>query len=79
MHKILICDGGNSGLTDAIIEKLGDDFLLGNPHQQDNVIMINAGYKNEPIDIKLLGAIDNKSFTPPHKKNRRGKHKRSGK
>ena len=71
-RRIVIIEDG-SQVKDAILALLSGDFVVGDP-----CLPIEVECMPLPCDAGLNLGID-KSFTPPHKKNRRGKHKRSGK
>ena len=71
-RTILILEDG-SELKDAILALLTSDFVVGDP-----CLPIEIKCEDLPCEAVCNLGID-KSFTPPHKKNRRGKYKRSGK
>jgi len=64
MTDILIC-GGESILRNQIITVLGREYRIINTTTAE--------------DASIELTCQKSTFTPPHKKNRRGKFKRSGK
>lgn len=78
MKNILVVGDGGSELVKAMLaiidEEASGDIICGDP------IKITAG---RILDVPIQCSIDydmrqQHSFTPPHKKNRRDKFKRSG-
>lgn len=72
-RNIVIIEGDGSELKDAILALLTGDFVVGDP-----CLLIEIECDPLPCEASCNLGID-KSFTPPHKKNRRSKFKRSGK
>lgn len=68
---VVIIDDG-SQIKKAILALLTGDFVVG-----DLCLPIEIECIPLPCEVRCNLGID-KSFTPPHKKNRRGKLKRSG-
>ena len=69
--SIVIIEDDNQ-LKDAIFALLTGDFIVGDP------VIQYIQCKDMPCEPGCHLAVE-KLFTPPHKKNRRGKFKRSGK
>lgn len=77
MSKILVVGDGSSELVKAMLavieESIGGDILVGEPCTP---IMLKC--HDLPDDVVTYDMRQQESFTPPHKKNRRGKFKRAG-
>lgn len=77
MSKILVIGDGSSELIKAMLaiieESTSGDILVGDPCTP---IMIKC--HDLPDDVFTYDMRQQQSFTPPHKKARRSKFKRSG-
>jgi hypothetical protein len=77
MKKVLVIGDGSSELVKAMLaiieESKSGDIIVGDPCAP---IMIRCHDLLD--DVVTYDMRQQQSFTPPHKKNRRGKYKRPG-